>query len=247
MSGVKQGDPLGPLLFCLTIHDSHLCILKKYPDLKIVGYMNDISIIGLIELLKRVAVEVLDIYETLGLSLNPNKCLLIGRSTQELFINGVQILFINYVEDAFRFLGCCLGNVPKISQELSNCLEKTGSELNTISSYDIEKHIKFCILKIYYSEKITHLLRSTGPSIALNFCRSFNELRINFLASLLEVDSTLLRSHLFTSAHFDGIGFTKSSILCKSAFLGGGKNFVFEFVNRFPNVISLINPNSCKY
>ncbi|KAL0233101.1 hypothetical protein GEMRC1_011846 [Eukaryota sp. GEM-RC1] len=181
------------------------------------------------------------------MSLNPNKCLLIVRSTQELFINGVQILFINYVEDAFRFLGCCLGNVPKTSQELSNCLEKTGSELNTISSYDIEKHIKFCILKIYYSEKITHLLRSTGPSIALNFCRSFNELRINFLASLLEVDSTLLRSHLFTSAHFGGIGFTKSSILCKSAFLGGGKNFVFEFVNRFPNVISLINPNSCKY
>ncbi|KAL0248109.1 hypothetical protein GEMRC1_003345 [Eukaryota sp. GEM-RC1] len=165
------------------------------------------------------------------------RCLLIGRSTQELFINGDQIPFINYVEDAFRFLGCWLGNVPKNSQELSNCLEKIGSELNTISSYDIEKHIKFFVLKICYSGKITHLLRSTAPSVALNFCRSINELRINFCASLLEVDSTILRSHLFTSA----------SILCKSAFLGGGNNFVFEFDNRFPNDISLINPNSCKY
>ncbi|KAL0228870.1 hypothetical protein GEMRC1_013490 [Eukaryota sp. GEM-RC1] len=53
MSGVKQGDPLGPLFFCLTIHDSLLCILKKYPDLKIVGYMDDISIIGPLDLLKR--------------------------------------------------------------------------------------------------------------------------------------------------------------------------------------------------
>ncbi|KAL0251577.1 hypothetical protein GEMRC1_000790 [Eukaryota sp. GEM-RC1] len=66
--------------------------------------------------------------------IGPWICLLIGRSTQELFINGVQIPFINYVEDAFRFLGCWLGNVPKVSQELSNCLEKIGSEPNTIYS-----------------------------------------------------------------------------------------------------------------
>ncbi|KAL0246309.1 hypothetical protein GEMRC1_007521 [Eukaryota sp. GEM-RC1] len=187
--------------------------------------MYDISIIGPLELLKNVAVEVADIYETLGLSLNPDKCLFIGRSAQELFINGVQIPYINYVEDAFQFLGCWLGNVPKISQELSNCLDKIGSELNTISSYDIEKHNKFFIIKICYSGTITHLLRSTAPSIALNLCRSFNELRINFFASLLEVDSTLLRSHLFTSAHFGGIGFTNSPILCKSAFFRRWKKF----------------------
>ncbi|KAL0250947.1 hypothetical protein GEMRC1_000161 [Eukaryota sp. GEM-RC1] len=153
MSGVKQGDPLGPLFFCLAIHDSLLCILKKYPDLKIVNYMDDISTIFPLDLLKKVAVEVADIYETLGLSLNPDKCLLIGRSTQELFINGVQIPFINYVEDAFSFLRCWLGKVPKIFQELFNCLEKIGSELNTISSYDIEKHVKFFILKIATPEK----------------------------------------------------------------------------------------------
>ncbi|KAL0244405.1 hypothetical protein GEMRC1_008489 [Eukaryota sp. GEM-RC1] len=220
MSGVKQGHLLGPLFFCLAIHDSVLCILNKYPDLKIVGYMDDISTIGPLELLKKVTVEVAGIYETLSLSLSPHKCLLIGRSTQELFINGVQNPFINYIEDAFPFLGCWLGNVPKISQELSNCLEKIGSELNTISSYDIEKPIKFFVLKVCYYGKITHLLRSTAPSISLNFCRSLNELRI-FFAPLLEVDSTLLRSHLFTSANFGGtcIGFTKSSIHYKSAFL----------------------------
>ncbi|KAL0242934.1 hypothetical protein GEMRC1_005497 [Eukaryota sp. GEM-RC1] len=50
MSGVKQGDPLDPLFFCLAIHDS---LLKKCPDLKIVGYMDDISIIGPHELLKK--------------------------------------------------------------------------------------------------------------------------------------------------------------------------------------------------
>ncbi|KAL0246686.1 hypothetical protein GEMRC1_007897 [Eukaryota sp. GEM-RC1] len=200
--------------------------------------MDGISIIGPLELLKKV-LEVADIYETLGL--------LIGRSTQELFINGVHIPFINYVEYAFRFLGCWLGNVPKISQELSNCLEKIGSELNTISSYDIEKHIKFFILKICNSGQITHLLKSTVPSIALNFCRSFNELRINFFASLFEVDSMLLRSHLFTSAHFGGISFTKSSIRCKSAFFRGWTKFDFlnlliDFLMIF-HLLTLIHVN----
>ncbi|KAL0205346.1 hypothetical protein P9112_000653 [Eukaryota sp. TZLM1-RC] len=39
----------------------------------------------------------------------------------------------------------------------------------------------------------------------------------------------------------------KSSILCKAAFLGGGKNFVFEFFQRFPFDVHLINGESNFY
>ncbi|KAL0205928.1 hypothetical protein P9112_001235 [Eukaryota sp. TZLM1-RC] len=86
-SGVKQGDPLGPLLFCLAIHKTLNIIKQKYPSIKIVAYMDDISLIGSFDLLELVAQEIADSYENIGLHLNASKCLLIGSSAQDLVIN----------------------------------------------------------------------------------------------------------------------------------------------------------------
>ncbi|KAL0210173.1 hypothetical protein P9112_010257 [Eukaryota sp. TZLM1-RC] len=147
----------------------------------------------------------------------------------------------------FKFLGCWLGNLDEIYSQLNNLLEKFDKDLSFIAECDIEKHIKFFILKICYSGKFTHILRSTPPSVSLNFCRSFNKLRVKFFSFLLEVNESLIRSHVFCSADLGGIGFTKSSILCKAAFLGGGKNFVFEFFQRFPFDVHLINGESNFY
>ncbi|KAL0208312.1 hypothetical protein P9112_010899 [Eukaryota sp. TZLM1-RC] len=117
-SGVKQGDPLGPLLFCLAIHKTLNIIKQKYPSIKIVAYMDDISLIGSFDLLKLVAQEIADSYENIGLHLNASKCLLIGSSAQDLVINDSIVPFTNYSSDAFKFLGCWLGNVPQIQNEL---------------------------------------------------------------------------------------------------------------------------------
>ncbi|KAL0205817.1 hypothetical protein P9112_001124 [Eukaryota sp. TZLM1-RC] len=246
-SGVKQGDPLGPLLFCLAIHKTLNIIKQKYPSIKIVAYMDDISLIGSFDLLELVAQEIADSYENIGLHLNASKCLLIGSSAQDLVINDSIVPFTNYSSDAFKFLGCWLGNVPQIQNELQGILEKMKIELDSISSLDIEKHIKFFMLKICYTGRITHILRSCAPSIALDFCRSFNSLRTEFFADLLDVEPGMLKSHLFSSANLGGIGFTKSSILCQSAFLGGGKNFIYEFSRRFPDDSHLLVPNCSPY
>ncbi|KAL0226406.1 hypothetical protein P9112_013730 [Eukaryota sp. TZLM1-RC] len=90
--------------------------------------------------------------------------------------------------DAFKFLGCWLGNVPQIQNELQVILEKIKIALDSISSLDIEKLINFFMFKICYTGRITHILRSYAPSIALDFCRSFNSLRAEFIAALLDVE-----------------------------------------------------------
>ncbi|KAL0208832.1 hypothetical protein P9112_011419 [Eukaryota sp. TZLM1-RC] len=64
---------------------------------------------------------------------------------------------------------------------------------------------------------------------------------------LPKINESLIRSHVFCSAALGGIGLTKSSILCKAAFLGGGKNFAFEFFQRFPFDVHLINGESNFY
>ncbi|KAL0205955.1 hypothetical protein P9112_001262 [Eukaryota sp. TZLM1-RC] len=217
-SGVKQGDPLGPLLFCISIQESLIVINEKYPSLKIVGYTDDISLIGHFSFVQKASNKFAEQYEIIGLHLNPKKCLLIGNDFKKFKINNCKIPFTNYSQEAFRFLGCWLGNVDKITKNLNEIFAKLGNELQLISELEIEKHIKFFILKICYSGKITHLLRSTAPSLSIDFCRSFNQLRATFFASLLEVNPELIRAQLFSSSQFGG----------------GGKNFIFEFLDRFP-------------
>ncbi|KAL0223342.1 hypothetical protein P9112_002732 [Eukaryota sp. TZLM1-RC] len=103
------------------------------------------------------------------------------------------------------------------------------------------------MLKICYTGRITHILRSCAPSIALDFCRSFNSLRTEFFADLLDVEPGMLKNHLFSSTNLGGIGFTKSSILCQSAFLGGGKNSIYEFSRAFPEDSHLLVPRCSPY
>ncbi|KAL0219932.1 hypothetical protein P9112_005585 [Eukaryota sp. TZLM1-RC] len=209
--------------------------------------MDDISLIGPFSVVQKASKEIAEQYEIIGLHLDPKKCLLIGNDFKEFKINNCKFPFTNYSQEAFRFLKCWLGNADEITKNLNEIVVKLGNELQLISELEIEKHIKFSILKICYSGKNTHLLKSTAPSLSIDFCQSFNQLRATFFAFLLEVNPELIRAHLFSSSQFGGVGFTKSSILCQAAFVGGGKNFIFEFLNRFPEDIHLLSPSFSKY
>ncbi|KAL0216553.1 hypothetical protein P9112_008737 [Eukaryota sp. TZLM1-RC] len=205
--------------------------------------MDDISLIGSFDLLQLVAQKIADSYESNGLHLNASKCLLIGSPPLDFLMNNFVVPFTNYSSDAFKFPGCWLGNVSQVQNKLQVILEKMKIELDSISSLDLAKHIKFVTLKICYIGRITHIFRYFAHSIALDFCPSCNSLRTEFFADLLDVAPGMLKNHLFSAANFGGIGLTTSSILCQSAFLGGGKNFINEFARRFPEDSHLLVPS----
>ncbi|KAL0235688.1 hypothetical protein GEMRC1_002270 [Eukaryota sp. GEM-RC1] len=87
---------------------------------------------------------------------------------------------------------------------------------------------------------ILRFLRSIPPDISREVAPKFNEIRTKFLGNLVETDSTKLPYHAFFSASFGGVGFSSAEYLCQSAYLGGLKNFLFEFRLRFSDVFSQI-------
>ncbi|KAL0244656.1 hypothetical protein GEMRC1_008738 [Eukaryota sp. GEM-RC1] len=103
------------------------------------------------------------------------------------------------------------------------------------------------MLKICYSGKITHLLRSPAPELSYDFCRAFNKIRTDFLSFLLQVNPNILNNHTFSSPCLGGLGFTSSKWWTKAALIGGGKNFVIEFCNRYPSRTSLLESTSSFY
>ncbi|KAL0215118.1 hypothetical protein P9112_007302 [Eukaryota sp. TZLM1-RC] len=89
--------------------------------------------------------------------------------------------------------------------------------------------------------------RLTGHLLSIDFSRSLNQLRASSFASLSEANPELIRADLFSSSQFGGVGFTTSSILCQASLVGGGKNCIFEFHNRFPEHIHLLTPSFSKH
>ncbi|KAL0212715.1 hypothetical protein RCL1_006341 [Eukaryota sp. TZLM3-RCL] len=129
---------------------------------------------------------------------------MIGRTSCNVLIDSQPVTFVNYSSETFRFLGCFLGDKTSIN-----------SDPDEIAQLEIEKHLKFFILKICYLGKVTHFYAlHLLSSVCLLFRASIK---------LLNVDSKFLHEYLFCSP---GVRFTKSTILTKSAFIGAGKNFI---------------------
>ncbi|KAL0222104.1 hypothetical protein RCL1_001958 [Eukaryota sp. TZLM3-RCL] len=154
-SGVKQGDPLGPLLFCLAVNQIIVKFQEKFSDFKIVGYMDDLTLVGEPTEMEEAMAYFGSLAKEIGLFLNAKKCLIIVRNdSTKLFYEEVEVPSINFNEDAVRLLGSFIGNSSKVQSLLEKQLEIFENELSMVSDFSIPKQILICFLKIMLLLKI---------------------------------------------------------------------------------------------
>jgi Reverse transcriptase (RNA-dependent DNA polymerase) len=75
--GVQQGDPLGPLLFCLALHEP----LQEFQSEFISGYLDDIALGDSVSRVIQDTIRLEQAAERIGLKLNHSKCQVIGLNT----------------------------------------------------------------------------------------------------------------------------------------------------------------------
>ena len=83
--GVQQGDPLGPLLFSLAIHEVNLGLRRAHPELRSVWYLDDGTLMGSPEEVARGYEFVAAECRRWGLAVSPGKCevVALGGQTRE--------------------------------------------------------------------------------------------------------------------------------------------------------------------
>lgn len=156
-SGVQQGDPLGPLLFCLTINKLIKCLNSQFNT----WYLDDGSLGDKPDVVLNDLKTIIELSKSLGLELNFKKC--------ELFFVKE---FDNRILSKFNFLcpnirildksNLSLLGSPLTDEALNICLKSKKDCLQNLLSRlnDLPSHISYVILKhCFSSPKFTHVLR----------------------------------------------------------------------------------------
>ena len=153
--GVQQGDPLGPMLFCLAIHPL-LCSLSSTLT---VGFLDDITLGGSVAMVSSDVRSIVDGGQALGLHLNFSKCELIssgGSPLDDAVLSSFQRLSVcqSSLLGAPLTTGGAMDNA--LSSRLAD-LRRAASRLKLLASHDALTILRYSLS----APRLMHILRAS--------------------------------------------------------------------------------------
>ena len=213
--GVQQGDPLGPLLFCLTIHPM---VSKLRSEFRVL-YLDDGTLAGnlsdVLQDFHQVEMEAAN----MGLQLNCSKSELICEdpATREAILSEVSDLHVVSI-DQVRLLGSHIGSTQTVGdsfQEKIDLLQVMGHRLHLLQAQD-------ALLLLRHSLAIPKVLFNlrTSPCFLSTKLEAFDLLLRHLLDTIINIhldDTSWLQASLPVKA--GGIGIRSAVQLAPSAYL----------------------------
>ena len=205
--GVQQGDPLGPLLFCLTIHP----LVSQLKSELCVWYLDDGTIGGAAEDVKRDLEVIVCEGAALGLHLNERKSEVIvdDPAARDSILPGAQV-----TDPAFAFLlGAPIGDTSSTSDAISGktqLLCRMGDRLQYVSAHDA----LLLLCNSFAIPKLLYLLRSSPSFLSPNLQ--------DYVDVLRPIVGTIANTHL------DDNAWKQASLPVKSAKVSVTANALLE-------------------
>ena len=239
--GPQQGDPIGPLLFCNSIHPL-LSTLESQLNL---GYLDDVTLGGSVTTVAKDVSKVVDVGGQLGLTLNASKCELIAQDCLTVTDNFLQSVPRVKISEA-DLLGAPLFPGPALDKAWSDrCadLSRAVSRLHLVGAQEA-----LILLRASFSApKVLHLLRCS-PSVTHPALTDFDNLQkkaIEVITNSSLTETQWLQASL--PIKDGGLGVRRVSSLALPAFLASAASTVslqeeilancqppeYSFFNRF--------------
>ena len=172
-TGVQQGDPLGPFLFCLVLRNLIDHLKDKFPDLKqSVWYLDDGLLVGSPELIGKVFSEIMTKGGEFGLSLNPKKCVAYSET-----MDNLSELDSSIIKDTngIILLGAAIGNSQFVKEYADALVDKAISLLEKIRKL-ADSQLELVLTRACASAvKLNYLLRTTPTHLIWDAIGNFDD------------------------------------------------------------------------
>ena len=213
--GAQQGDPLGPLYFCLVCKE----LLETMESELVLGYLDDITLGGDAEICLGDFLRLETVSEDFGLTMNRSKCEVIGHNnvTRTLFFaSGVTL------PETSKSTAVLLGSPLSAGQHLDQILngkklelQKLTSRLKLMPSHDS----LFLLRNVLTAPRLMYLLRSApctdSPELPL-----YDEVIRSALSATINVDLNDERwRQASLPVRWGGLGVRSVVLLAPSAYL----------------------------
>jgi len=217
-SGGRQGDPLGPLLFCLgTSHAFNKTAQDFVVRAGMSAFLDDITSMGPNAELIKAFKSIQRRFATLGLQFNPVKSALFTPSTT--FDTGDTRIPV--VNDGVQVLGIPIGTERYVQASLDKLLTQQTAILEKLPIFPVPERVP--ILRSSVNARPMYHMRNTPPSQTEEFSREFDSRVLTSLCSMLNMDpadfpaTSAEVKHLPT--HHGGLGITSMSRVRNRAYV----------------------------
>jgi hypothetical protein len=158
-AGIRQGDPLGPLFFCLGLDD----ILKKISRdhaVTVLGYLDDLTLLGESQRVHNALGSLRNLLRDIGLEINFSKCKVFSRSSDIRYIQAMP-RGIARSSDGIMILGAPIGINQFVTVEATRAIERYTEVAPLVLSFDPK--VAYQLLKLCISTRAGYLLRTVPP------------------------------------------------------------------------------------
>jgi len=216
--GPQQGDPLGPLLFCLTIHPLLLSLESEL----ILGYLDDLTVAGNLDTVAKDISRIQSQGQAMGLTLNINKCELIADSGTSV-TDALLASFTRIPPEEASLLGAPLFQGQTLDVEWGKRCDELGKASDRLHLVGSQSAI-ILLRSSFGAPRVQHLLRCSPSHDHVSLVSFDNLLR----STLNNIVNANLSDAQWTQASLPirdgGLGVRRISVLALPAFLASNES-----------------------
>jgi len=161
--GVRQGDPLGPLLFAVCVQDVLCEVQASLPEGLVLAFADDITITGPLHLLPQAFQQLRDALARHGLSVQPAKCQLYspaGDVSEDILS---RLSGVSHAPDGVVLLGVPLGSEAFVSHHIRQAPTDLTRGLDQVSELD-DPQVALALIRQCVVHRSGFLTRTLEPS-----------------------------------------------------------------------------------
>ena len=243
--GVRQGDPLGPLLFCLGIGTILKQINTNYPGIDLKAFLDDIFMDGKTNLLEEAFIPISNSFRNIGLIFNIHKCTHFTNSMNYMInipvphiVDSLQAVPLKL--DGIKVLGMPVGSQQFVKDFSNKLVDRYTRTVKFVSSLDVPD--AFVLTRLCINSCPNYLTRCVKTDLISDVILRFDNI-IDDLIAYMAGEPTLnpmekIVRHL--PCKLGGLGISAHSKTAKAAWTASFYKAAHLFESRSPRSFNYI-------